>query len=57
MFDKALIKSNIVKDERYKSCLIEKMYLEGIDFHEIFSSVVKIFSIHIALALVVVARC
>ena len=35
------IKSNIVKGERFKAWLVAEMYLEGIDFHEIFSPVVK----------------
>ena len=40
--------------ERYKARLVEKGYSqkEGIDFHEIFSLVVKLVSIHVMLALV-----
>jgi hypothetical protein len=43
------------KVERYKERLVEKGYSqkEGIDFHEIFSPVVKLVSIHVVLALVV----
>jgi hypothetical protein len=42
------------KVERYKARLVAKGYSqkEGIDFHEIFSRVVKIVSIRIVLALV-----
>ena len=39
------IKSNIVKDERSKAWLVAEGYLEGIDFQESFSLVVKIFSL------------
>jgi hypothetical protein len=43
MFDKPpFIKSNIVKYERFKAWLVAERYLEGIDFHESFSRVVKI---------------
>ena len=43
------------KVERYKSRLVEKWYfqMEGIDYHEIFFLVVKLVSICIVLALVV----
>jgi hypothetical protein len=42
MFDEyPFIKSNIVKDESFKSLLVEERYLEGVDFHESFSLVVK----------------
>ena len=39
---------------RYKAILVTKgySYIEGIDYHEIFSPVVKLVSIHIVLALV-----
>ena len=42
------------KVERYKAILVAKGYsqMEGIDYHEIFSPVVKLVSIHIMLALV-----
>ena len=42
------------KIEKYKAILVAKGYsqMEGIDFHEIFSPVVKLVSIHIVLALV-----
>ena len=42
------------KEERYKARLVAKGFSQkaGIDFHEIFSAVVKIFSIRIVLALV-----
>jgi hypothetical protein len=42
------------KVERYKEIPVEKRYSqkEGIDFHEIFSPVVKLVSIHVVLALV-----
>jgi hypothetical protein len=42
LFDESsFIKSNIVKYERLKEWMVEEMYLEGIDFHESFSPVVK----------------
>jgi hypothetical protein len=42
VFDVSLfIKSNIVKDERFKAWMVAERYLEGIDFHESFSPVVK----------------
>jgi hypothetical protein len=42
LFDESpFIKSNIVKYESFKACLVEERYLEGIDFHESFSPVVK----------------
>jgi hypothetical protein len=42
IFDESpFIKSNIVKYERFKAWLVAKRYLEGIDFHESFSPVVK----------------
>ena len=42
------------KFERYKERLVEKGYSqkEGIDFHEIFSLVVKLVSVRVLLALV-----
>lgn len=42
VFDESpFIKSNIVKDERFKAWLVAEGYLEGIDFHESFSPFVK----------------
>jgi hypothetical protein len=42
VFDESpFIKSNIVKYERFKAWLVAERYLEGIDFHESFSPVVK----------------
>ena len=42
MFDEyPFIKSSIVKYERFKAWLVAERYLEGIDFHQIFSPVVK----------------
>ena len=42
------------KVERYNAKLVAKQYslMEGIDFHEIFSLVVKLVYVHIVLALV-----
>jgi len=42
------------KVEMYKSRLVEKgcSQMKGIDFHEIFSSIVKFVSIHVVLTLV-----
>jgi hypothetical protein len=51
------IKSNIVKYERFKACLVAERYLEGIYFHESFSQVVKsLFLFHVMLALVLIAQ-
>ena len=53
VFDESpFIKSNIIKDERFKAWLVAEGYLEGTDFHEIFSPIVKLVSIHVVLALV-----
>jgi hypothetical protein len=47
------------KVESYRARLVAKEYSqeEGIDFHEIFSLVVKLVSICVVLALVRVVRC
>jgi hypothetical protein len=51
------IKSNIVKDERFKASLVAEGDLKGIDFHESLSLVVKsLFLFHVVLELVVIVQ-